>query len=83
MGAQGEDVQLSPAARKLLPVAIETKARNSIAVGRWFEQAEEHCGKVNTAVNAVVVMKEDRKSPLVLISLKYYLQLLKGQHGKP
>lgn len=31
MGAQGEDVQLSPAARKLMPIAVETKARNSIA----------------------------------------------------
>jgi len=32
MGAGGEDVQMSPAARKLMPFSIECKARKSIAV---------------------------------------------------
>lgn len=76
MGAQGEDVQLSPAARKIMPIAVETKARRGIAVGRWYEQAEEHAIAVKDHVEPVVVMKEDRKEPLVLISLNFFVDLL-------
>lgn len=80
MGAQGEDVQLSPAARKIIPIAVETKARRGIAVGRWYEQAEEHAIAVKDEVNPVVVMKEDRKEPLVLISLDFFVALLQDRY---
>jgi hypothetical protein len=80
MGAQGEDVQLSPAARKIMPIAVETKARRGIAVGRWYEQAEEHAIAVKAPVNPVVVMKEDRKDPLVLISLDFFVALLQDRY---
>jgi hypothetical protein len=76
MGSQGEDIQLSPAARKIMPIAVETKARRGIAVGRWYEQAEEHAIAVKASVEPVVVMKEDRKDPLVLISLNFFVDLL-------
>ena len=77
MGAQGEDVQLSPAARKLMPIAVETKARNSIAACRFFEQAQEHARAVKGGkANAVVVMKENRKQPVVMIDLNFLVQLL-------
>jgi len=76
MGSNGEDLQLSPAARKIMPIAVETKARRGIAVGRWYEQAEEHAIAVKAAVEPVVVMKEDRKDPLVLISLNFFVDLL-------
>lgn len=80
MGAPGEDVQLSPAARKILPIAIETKARRSIAVGRFYEQAQEHAIDCKDYVDPVLVIKEDRKSPLVVISLDYYMALVYNQH---
>lgn len=77
MGAPGEDVQLSPAARKILPIAIETKARNSIAACRFFEQAQEHAKAVKGGkAHPVVVMKEDRKQPVVMISLGFLITLL-------
>lgn len=80
MGSQGEDLQLSPAARKIIPIAVETKARRGIAVGRWYEQAEEHAITVKAPVNPVVVMKEDRKDPLVLISLDFFVALLQDRY---
>lgn len=77
MGAQGEDVQLSPAARRLMPIAIETKARSSIAACRFFEQAQEHAKAVKGGkAQPVVVMKEDRKQPVVMVSLEFFVELL-------
>lgn len=77
MGAHGEDVMLSPAARKLMPIAVETKARNSIAACRFFEQAQEHARAVKGGkAQPVVVMKEDRKQPVVIISLAFLITLL-------
>lgn len=77
MGAHGEDVMLSPAARKLMPIAVETKARNSIAACRFFEQAQEHARAVKGGkAQPVVVMKEDRKQPVVMVSLEFFVELL-------
>ena len=80
MGSQGEDIMLSPAARKIMPITVETKARRGIAVGRWYEQAEEHAIAVKAEVSPVVVMKEDRKEPLVLISLDFFVALLQDRY---
>lgn len=79
MGAQGEDVQLSPVARKKLRIAIETKARNRLSVYSFYEQALDHAAKcvIGSPVEPVVVIKQDRDIPLVLISLEHYLTLLK------
>ena len=82
MGAQGEDVQLSPAARKLMPIAVETKARNSIAACRFFEQAQEHARAVKGGkAHPVVVMKEDRKQPVVMVSLEFFFELLREHNN--
>jgi hypothetical protein len=76
MGQQGEDVQLSPAARRLLPVSIECKARQSIAVYSWYSQAVEAAPK---KMEPVVVIKADRKKPLVVVDAKHYFELRKGK----
>ena len=74
MGAQGEDVQLSPKARAVLPIAIECKSRRRIAVYRDYEQATEHAGETNR--EPVVVIKENGKDPLAIIDLQYFLDLV-------
>lgn len=71
MGAGGEDVQLSPAARKLVPFNIECKARAKIAIYEWFEQAKGH-GQLSPCL----IVKADRKDPLVVISLPHFLELI-------
>lgn len=82
MGSQGEDVQLSPAARRLMPIAIETKARSSIAACRFFEQAQEHAKAVKGGkAHPVVVMKEDRKQPVVMVSLEFFVELLQERNN--
>lgn len=72
MGAGGEDIQLSSAARKLFPFSVECKARNSIAVCRWYDQAKAN----SEGHEPLLVIKEDRKKPLVLISLDKLMELL-------
>ncbi len=44
MGDTGEDIQLSPAARKKIPITIEVKRRKSAlkTVYDYIEQAEAH-----------------------------------------
>ena len=74
MGAGGEDVQLSPAARKKMPITVECKARKSIAVYGFYDQAKENAPK---GVEPVVILKADRKKPLALVDAEYFLKKVK------
>lgn len=80
MGQGGEDVQLSPAARKQWKVSVECKARKSIASYSWYSQAEENCPK---GCEPVVVMKADRKKPLVVVDAEYFFNLYKENRDGP
>jgi hypothetical protein len=71
MGQQGEDVQLSPAARKLLPVTIECKARKNIAVYSYYDQASENAP---TGMEPLVIIKADRKKPLAVVDAEFFLR---------
>lgn len=71
MGAGGEDVQLSPAARKLLPIQIECKRVKSFPAYNWYNQAKSH-GKHEP----VVFIRADREKPLVLLSATTYINML-------
>jgi hypothetical protein len=72
MGAQGEDVQLSPAARKAFPYQIECKAKARAQVYTWYEQAQTH-GKHEP----IVFIKQDRQKPLVVLDAEHFLSLIK------
>lgn len=73
MGSQGEDVQLSPAARKVFPVSIECKARKSQkTIYDWIAQAQSQ-GKGEP----VVVIKQDRSKPLVIVDAEYFFKEIK------
>jgi hypothetical protein len=56
MGCTGEDLQLSPLARKYYPWNIEVKRPAKATAMRWIEQAAKH-GKHEP----VVVFREDNK----------------------
>lgn len=73
MGQSGEDLQFSPAARKLLPISVECKSLKTIAVYKLYEQAEQYKVKGEP----VLFIKADRKKPLAVIDLDYYLSLEK------
>lgn len=71
MGASGEDVQLSPAARKLVPLSIECKSYSKIAAYGWYGQAIANCPK---GAEPIVVMKQDRAKPLVVVDAEYFFK---------
>jgi hypothetical protein len=73
MGQSGEDVQLSPSARKLLPVSIECKARKSIVIYSWYHQAKTNC---KAGLEPVLVVKVDRKRPLVCVDAEYFFKVM-------
>lgn len=69
MGAGGEDIQLSPAAREMIPFTIECKNNARIAVYKFYEQACQH-GKGEP----VVVIKQNRSKPLVIVDADYFFR---------
>jgi len=75
MGQGGEDIQLSPFARSFLPISVECKANKSFAVYNIYEQAKGNSGRNEP----VVFIKADRKKPLVVIDLDYYMKLEKNR----
>jgi hypothetical protein len=77
MGAPGEDIQLSPAARKLLPYNIECKSKARSQVHTYYDQAKSH-GKHEP----LVIVKMDRSIPLAVISLDHFIHLLTNKNNK-
>ena len=77
MGASGEDIQLSPAARKLVPVSIECKSYKTIAAYGWYGQAIANCPKGS---EPIVVMKQDRAKPLVIVDAEYFFRMLTNEN---
>lgn len=73
MGAGGEDVQLSPAARKLFPYSVECKNLAKIAVFNYYEQATGHGQH-----EPLVVIKQNRSKPLAVVDLDHFMELVKN-----
>ena len=75
MGDTGEDIQLSPAARKMLPLSIEVKRRKTglQTAYNYMEQASSH-----NKGEPVVCYRSDRKPWLVMVGLDHYAQLLRS-----
>lgn len=74
MGDGGEDIKLSPAARKLLPITIEVKRRKSgmKTAYDYIDQAKAH-----KKGEPVVCYRADRHPWIVMISLDHYLELIR------
>lgn len=69
MGQGGEDIQFSPAARKVCPFSIECKSYASIAAMNWYDQAMINAPK---GVEPVLVMKANRRRPVVVVDAEYF-----------
>lgn len=77
IGVNGEDIQLSPLARKTLG-GIQIECKRVKAIGRvyeWWEQAKEHGPHT-----PVIFTRADRKDALVIIPMDYFLKLKRIEH---
>lgn len=72
MGAPGEDVLLSPAARSVVPFQIECKSKARSQVHTYYAQAQEHGEH-----EPLVIVKMDRSIPLAVLSAETFFNLLK------
>ena len=73
MGDSGEDIQLSPAARKLIPYSIECKNQEKLNIWSSLEQAESN-GEKGTPV---LVFKRNRSKTYAVIEFKEFVDLIK------
>lgn len=73
MGAGGEDVQLSPAARKLFPYSVECKNLAKIAVFNYYEQSQTNAGDYEP----LVIIKQNRSKPLAVVDFDHFMELIK------
>jgi len=73
MGAGGEDILFSQAAGDTLGISVECKSRESMAVYAFYSQASDNCPKER---EPVLVIKQNKSQPLVVVDATYFLQLL-------
>ena len=72
MGMSGEDIVLSPAARRLFPFSVECKAQESLSIWSALEQAESNAGKHIP----LLVFKRNRSKTYVTIELEEFIKLI-------
>ena len=73
MGESGEDIQLSPAARKLIPYAIECKNQEKINIWESLKQAESNSEKGKP----VLIFKRNRSKNYAVLEIQDFIDLIK------
>ncbi len=72
MGEQGEDIKLSPAARKLIPYSFECKNQESLNIWSSLQQAEENSGDYDP----VLIFKRNRSKTYAVINIEKFIELI-------
>lgn len=75
MGAGGEDLIMARAARKKFPHSIECKNVERLNVWDAYEQACANAGDYEP----IVVIKKNRKNPLVVVDAQYFIKLFENK----
>ena len=72
MGCGGEDLQLSPAARKKFGFSIECKNCERLNVWDAYDQSCANSGDYEP----LLIMKKNRKKPLVVLDAEAFIKLM-------
>ena len=78
MGMTGEDIVLSPAAKKAIPYSFECKNVERLNIWQAIEQAESNCEDRTP----VVVIKRNRTNPYVVLDLNKFIKLIGEKNGQ-
>ena len=73
MGESGEDLKLSPAARKLIPYSFECKNQEKLNIWDSLEQAKKN----SDDYGPVLIFKRNRSKIYVVLEISDFLELLK------
>ena len=76
MGDRGEDVQLSPEARKIYPFQFECKSKASYSVYKDYKQACSHGEHT-----PILIIKQNQSKPLAVVDGEWFINYIK-EHGK-
>ena len=75
MGSNGDDIMLSPYARKLFPYSIECKNRQDFKqLYNYWSQTKSHSN-----LEPLLVVKMNRERPLAIIDLEHLFELVKEE----
>ena len=72
MGMCGEDIVLSPAAKKKIPYSFECKNQERLDLWSSLKQAEDNCDNRVP----VLVFKRNRSLPYVAIPFQHFIEIL-------
>ena len=72
MGETGEDIKLSPAARRKIPYSFECKNQEKLNIWESLNQAEENSGDYPP----VLIFKRNRSKTYVTLELEDFLKLI-------
>jgi len=73
MGETGEDIKLSPAARRQIPYSFECKNQEKINIWESLNQAEENSGDYAP----VLIFKRNRSKTYAVLELEDFIDLIK------
>ena len=73
MGETGEDIKLSPAARREIPFSFECKNQEKINIWESLKQSEENSGDYPP----VLVFKRNRSKTYVVLEIEDFIDLIK------
>lgn len=74
MGAAGEDIQFSPAARKIFPYSVECKNVEKLNIWSAISQAKENSGKHTP----MVVFSKNGETTYVALPFEKFLEISSG-----
>ena len=72
MGVSGEDIVLSPAARRLIPYSFECKNQEKLNIWDSLQQAEKNCG----VYDPVLIFKRNRSKTYAVINIEKFIELI-------
>ena len=78
MGESGEDIKLSPAARKVIPYSFECKNQERLNIWSSLKQAEDNC---NTG-SPVLIFKRNRSKVYAAIDIETFIKLIGEKNGE-
>jgi hypothetical protein len=76
MGMTGEDIVLSPAARKIIPFSFECKNQERLNIWAAIKQAESNAD----SRIPIVVVKRNRSNPYVVIDFNEFIKIIRKQY---
>ena len=79
MGENGEDIKLSPAARKLIPYSFECKNQERLNIWGSLKQAEDNCPEDR---EPVLIFKRNRSKTYAVIEIDEFIELIGDKNDK-